>query len=82
LSIKYSEKLQNPWLTYYNGSDGTNNIIWYEDSRSVLAKIQLAKMFGINGISLWRLGNIPDFEDADSKVTNLNIWGTIKKQME
>ncbi|MHB1392925.1 MAG: S-layer homology domain-containing protein [Clostridia bacterium] len=82
LSMKYSEKLQNPWVTYYNNSDGTDNIIWYEDSSSVQAKITLAKMFGINGVSLWRLGNIPDFEESEGSEMNLDVWQTIKEQME
>lgn len=79
LSIKYSESLQNPWLTYYNSSDGTNNIIWYEDTRSVNAKIEMAKLFGINGISLWRLGNIPDFKDLESSGAKLDVWTAIKR---
>ena len=77
LSLKYSERLQNPWLTYYNSSDGTDNIIWYEDARSINAKVQLAKLFGINGISLWRLGNIPDFEDTEGNESYLDVWKTI-----
>ena len=82
LKMNYSEKLKSPWLTYYNGSDGTDNIIWYEDSRSVQAKLALAKMFGINGVSLWRLGNIPDFEESEGSGMNLDIWQTIKEQMK
>lgn len=82
LSIKYSDMLHNPWLTYYNSSDGTDNIIWYEDSRSVNAKIGLSKMFGINGISLWRLGNIPDFDDAGEDKLYLDVWKSIKEQMK
>lgn len=77
LSLKYSERLQNPWLTYYNSSDGTDNIIWYEDARSINAKVQLAKLFGISGISLWRLGNIPDFEDTEGNNSYLDVWQTI-----
>jgi spore germination protein YaaH len=82
LSVKYSEKLQNPWVTYYNESDGTDNIIWYEDSRSVQAKLTLAKMFGIKGISLWRLGNIPDYENTAANETNLNVWQMIKANLK
>lgn len=82
LNMKYSERLQNPWFTYHNSSDGTENIIWYEDTRSVNAKITLAKMFGINGISLWRLGNIPDFEDSEGNISNLDVWEKIKEQRE
>ena len=81
LKMNYSQKLQNPWVTYHNTFDGTDNIIWYEDSRSVQAKLQLAKMFGINGVSLWRLGNIPDFEEPAGNSMNLNVWQTIKNQM-
>ncbi|HWR60614.1 MAG TPA: glycosyl hydrolase family 18 protein, partial [Clostridia bacterium] len=82
LSIKYSDRLQNPFLTYYNAGDGTDNIIWYEDSRSVNAKIELAKMFGIKGISLWRLGIIPDFEAAGAGGMGLDVWQNIKEHME
>jgi spore germination protein YaaH len=82
LIVNYSESLQNPWLTYYNSSDGTDNIIWYEDARSVNAKIELARLFGINGISLWRLGNIPDFEDLESSGAKLDVWKSIKNQMK
>jgi spore germination protein YaaH len=77
LSVKYSEKLKNPWLTYYNSADGTNNIIWYEDSRSINAKIELARLFGVNGISVWRLGTIPDFESPEGKGNYLNVWQSI-----
>lgn len=81
LKLNYSDRYQNPWVTYYNSSDGTDNIIWYEDSRSVLAKLKLAKMFGINGVSLWRLGNIPDFEEPEGKEIDLDIWQVIMEQM-
>jgi hypothetical protein len=33
-----------------------------------LDKIKLARMFGINGVSIWRLGLIPDCEEADTEV--------------
>jgi spore germination protein YaaH len=59
----YSEVYRNPYMTYTT-EDGTNIFLWYEDSRSVSDKIQLAKLFGINGVSLWRIGNIPDYTDA------------------
>lgn len=74
LSIKYSDKLQNPYLTYYNNGDGTDNIIWYEDSRSINAKLELAKMFGVKGVSLWRLGLIPDFQSAGAGDASLDVF--------
>ena len=59
----YSEVYRNPYITYTT-EDGTDIFLWYEDSRSVSDKIQLARLFGINGVSLWRIGNIPDYTDA------------------
>lgn len=82
LTINYSERMENPWVTFYNTSDGTENIIWFENSRSVNAKIKLARMFGIKGISLWRLGNIPSYDDTESIEMNLNVWQTIMECME
>jgi len=79
VEIKFSEPSQNPYATFYSSEDGTYNVLWYEDSRSVDAKIRLAKMFGINGISLWRLGNIPDYEDPGAKKVYLDVWKQILK---
>ena len=62
--IKYNTLYESPYITFYNDSDSTNNIVWYEDQRSVAAKIKLAKLFGITGLSVWRLGTIPN--DAPS----------------
>jgi spore germination protein YaaH len=78
-AINYNDTFKYPWATYHNKADGIDNIIWYEDSRSVLDKINLAKMFGINGISLWRLGNIPAFEDTGEKMIYLDAWQRILK---
>ena len=64
----------NPYIKYHNTEDGTDNVIWYEDSRSVNEKIKLAKMFGVNKVSLWRLGNIPNYSDEG---IYLNIFNDI-----
>jgi len=34
-------------------------------------------MFGIRGISLWRLGNIPDFDDDGMY---LDVWQQLTEQ--
>ncbi len=58
--IKYSKKYESPYIKFYNSEDNTDNIAWYEDTRSIDAKINLAKLFNIKGISIWRLGIVPD----------------------
>lgn len=60
----YSEYYQNPYITYT--IDGTNNIIWYENRKSVQTKMNLAKLLSVQAISYWRLGTIPS--DCDSIV--------------
>ena len=58
----WSETYRNPYLTYTT-ENGQNIFLWYEDSRSVGEKVQLAKLFGITSVSLWRLGTIPNLAD-------------------
>lgn len=36
-------------------------------------KLNLAKLFGIQNSSVWRLGNIPDHEDDGDKKVYMNI---------
>jgi spore germination protein YaaH len=63
--INYSDKYQNPYITYHDDTDNTDSVAWYEDTRSVDAKMELARMFGVTGLSVWRLGMIPDYPDPE-----------------
>lgn len=75
--ISFNENTQSPKAQYYNENDALEYIIWYEDSRSIAAKINLAKMFDIEQISVWRLGNIPDYVNANEKPVYMNVLDTI-----
>lgn len=70
VTLNYSTKYENPYLSFFDEVDSTNNILWYENSQSVAAKIKLAKLFGIEGISIWRLGNIPTYQNDDAVLWN------------
>ena len=70
--IYYSETYRNPYA-WYSTEDGRRILIWYEDSRSVSDKIELARMFGINSISIWRIGEI---SNAGADI-HMDIWNTI-----
>lgn len=76
--IHFDEKSDNPYIIY-TGDDGVINYIWYEDSRSVEKKINLARELGINGISVWRMGNIPNYTSIAEAY--LDIWGEICRQL-
>lgn len=54
----YSTYYQNPYATYIQ--DEISNRIWYENEKSIEAKIRLAKCLGVQGVSYWRLGLWPD----------------------
>lgn len=71
----FDESSQSPYLYYYDDSDGTYNVVWYENADSVQMKCTLARAFGIGGISLWRLGLVPD-EDG----LHLNVWESIQSE--
>ncbi|MCI1960168.1 MAG: S-layer homology domain-containing protein [Clostridia bacterium] len=68
-NVKYSDKYRNPYLVY--SENGQNTIVWFENAESIKDKCELAKMFGINGISFWRLGMIPNGSG------NFDVWNTI-----
>lgn len=81
-TVQYNKTYENPYFTYYNAQDQTNNVIWYEDERSIEAKIHLANSFGIHNFSLWRLGTIPNFDSPASKPLYLKVWDKIQEQLE
>ncbi len=70
--ILFNEKYKSAYLYFSEG--GKENIIWFENNQSVYEKIRLAKLFGIDGISIWRLGIIPN----DNEIEDLKIFNTIK----
>lgn len=70
--IIYSQTYKNPYA-FYNTENNQQILLWYEDSRSVKDKIELAKMFGINSISIWRIGAIADGESQQY----MDIWKII-----
>ncbi len=68
--VTYSEKYRNPYALYTD-EDGAWYKVWYENEQSVLDKLQLARMFGVTGVSLWRIGNIPAAAEYD-------VWGAVQ----
>lgn len=70
---EYSSRYHSPSIIFRNENDNTRNIVWYENQRSIQAKIDLAKYFELGGISVWRMGTIPSYEG-----TTLDIWHQIK----
>ena len=70
--ITYSQAYKNPYA-FYNTESNQQILLWYEDSRSVKDKINLAKMFGIKSISIWRIGTVANGNSEQY----MDIWNTI-----
>lgn len=54
----WSDTYQQPYAAYTT-EDGSRYFIWYDNDDSVQVKLNAAKLLGITGVSLWRLGTIP-----------------------
>ena len=67
--VTYSEKYRNPCAVYTN-EEGERYKVWYEDAQSVADKLQLARLFGVTGVSLWRVGTIP-------ASTGYDVWSAV-----
>jgi len=66
---------------YYSSQNKSFNVLIYEDSNSIKAKIDLAKSYNFGGISLWSLHNLPDYNDSRGNKFHLNGWETILEEM-
>lgn len=52
--IQYDQKAQSPWFTY-TASNGTPHVVWFEDARSMSAKLRLISEYGLHGAGYWNL---------------------------
>ena len=68
VSANWDPASKSPYFTYFSG--GTRHTVWYENSASLSAKVDLVARFGIRGVALWRLG----FEDQ-------RLWQVVKEKL-
>ncbi len=52
--IMFDEKAQSPYFNYTDG-EGRGHIVWFEDARSIRAKLEIAAQYGFAGISYWNI---------------------------
>ncbi|MDE6728542.1 MAG: LysM peptidoglycan-binding domain-containing protein [Oscillospiraceae bacterium] len=60
--ILYDEKSQTPYF-YYN-DNGTRHVVWFDDAKSIDAKLRLIDEFNLAGASYWTINRcfIPNWE--------------------
>ncbi len=52
--ILYDEAAQSPYF-YYTAPDGAPHAVWFEDARSIDAKLALVAEYGLRGVGYWSL---------------------------
>jgi len=54
-AIQYDETYQAPFFRYTDDT-GQQHEVWFEDARSMQAKYDTVKEYGLRGVSYWVLG--------------------------
>lgn len=54
IAIQFDESAQSPYF-YYTAQDGTVHAVWFEDARSLSAKLSLISEYGLLGAGFWNL---------------------------
>ena len=54
IDIQYDETAQSPFF-HYTGDSGAVHEVWFEDARSIRAKLELARSRGLYGVGYWNL---------------------------
>lgn len=55
-ALQYDEAAQAPYYSYINPT-GSHHVVWYEDARSIRAKLELVDEFNLAGVSIWTIMN-------------------------
>lgn len=53
--IQYDEEAQTPFFEYTDDITGKDHIVWFENARSIQAKLGLIKEFGLIGTGIWNV---------------------------
>lgn len=54
--ILFDEQAQSPYY-FYTDPQGVQHVVWFDDVRSMNAKLRLMPEFGLNGGSIWQIMN-------------------------
>lgn len=54
----WSQEYQQSYAIY-RAEDGGRYFLWYQNDRSIQAALDAARLLGVTGVSVWRLGTVP-----------------------
>ena len=66
--IEWSDRYQQPYAVYTT-EDGSRYYVWYDNNRSIELRLNAARLLGVSGVSMWRLGTVPMDSDRN--------WGAL-----
>lgn len=52
--IRYDEGVESPWFRYT--AEGKEREVWFEDARSLLAKLEVIRALRLRGYGIWHMG--------------------------
>lgn len=55
--IQYDEKAQSPFFNYFD-NQGRQHEVWFDDARSIQARLRLIDKYGLGGASYWTINSI------------------------
>lgn len=56
-TIQYDEKAQAPFF-YYTGENGARHVVWFDDARSLTARLKLIEKYNLGGVSYWTINRL------------------------
>ena len=54
-AIQYDQRAQSPFYNYYD-QQRRQHVVWFEDARSIEAKLRLVNEYNLGGVSYWTIG--------------------------
>jgi len=55
-TIRFDEKAQAPYFNYTD-LNGKNHVVWFDDARSINARLDLVTKYNLAGVSYWTINN-------------------------
>ena len=55
--IRFDAKSQAPYFYYYDGS-GRRHVVWFDDARSIEARLKLIEKYNLGGASFWTINRL------------------------
>lgn len=56
-TIQYDETSQAPFF-YYTDENGARHVVWFDDARSLTARLKLVEKYNLGGVSYWTINRL------------------------